>query len=69
MQALIIKGTTWSGKVINKGEVHEMPEDVFRLFKLAGQAIEAPAPEPETKPEPAPVVTEPAPAKPIKRKR
>ena len=68
MKALVIKGTTWSGKIINAGETHEMPDDVFRLFKLAGQCVEAPEDNPAevAAPEPAPTK---APQRKIKKKR
>lgn len=65
MRALVIKGTTWSGNILNEGTIWDLPPDTFRLLKLSGDVTEAVDPEPE--PEPATEVTEPT--KQFQRKR
>ena len=55
MKALIVKGTTLAGRVINVGDIVEMEDTTFRQFALRGQAVAAPVDEPaEVAPEPAP---------------
>jgi len=69
MKARFIRGTTWSGKIVNAGDTHEMEADVFRLFKLAGNAVEADVVEPVvSEPEPDPVPEPKAPTKKLRRK-
>ena len=69
MKAYIIRGTTHSGKILNAGEVHELPDGVFKLLKRQGQAIEAQAEQPAPMPQEEPAAVEPVKqAKQFKRK-
>lgn len=69
MKALIIRGTTHGGKILNAGEVHELPHGSFMVLKRQGQAIEAQAEQPEPAPAQEETAVEPVKqAKQFKRK-
>lgn len=63
MEGRITKGTTYSGKTLNAGDVVDIPEHDYHQFKMTGDIEAIPAPEVESPIEVEPPIEDPKSAK------